>query len=549
MKKRVTLLAAAVALSMATEVPVAAAAGPVEYRAIAVSGQQAPAADPGVVYRQFYPPAVNDTGGVAYVATLGNAGGTTEIGKALYAGPDTGPLLVAREGTQVPGTPDGTTFARFDGIYPVLNNRKQIAFDTQLRGPLVPDGSSAILAGTFGAPPASSPQLVARTFDQPTGTAPGTVYIGVGVPSFNDLGQVSYGGGVGGGGRPNEGAMFAGPIASPQVVVRQNDPAPGMPAGVTYLTFGSSGALSNNGQFAYAAALTGPGVTPANQWAIYSGPLGSPQLVARGGDAAPGAPAGVVYEAFDEPKISDNGHVVYLALLAGAGVTERNVGIFAGPAASPRLIARMGSAVPGTSGLNYTDFGSHVDVNDRGQTTFVPRIGGGGVTQANDFPLVLAAADGTATFVAREGAAAPGTQPGVAYGIILDPDLNNAGQVAFVSTLTGAGVTAANDRGLFLYDPTLGPILIAREGDLFDVGGGDLRTISPTGIAIADSPFYNRSSLGDDGRLAFALYFTDGTSGVFVATVPEPGCAAGVVAAAALLLRRRRGREIGRNPS
>ena len=118
-----------------------------------------------------------------------------------------------------------------------------------------------------------------------------------------------------------------------------------------------------------------------------------------------------------------------------------------------------------------------------------------------------------------------------------------------MSTLTGAGVTAANDRGLFLYDPTLGPILIAREGDLFDVGGGDLRTISPTGIAIADSPFYNRSSLGDDGRLVFALYFTDGTGGVFVATVPEPGCAAGVVAAAALLLRRRRGREIGRNPS
>jgi hypothetical protein len=116
-------------------------AGPVEYRAVAVSGQQAPAADPGIVYRQFYAPVVNDTGGVAYVATLRKAGGTDEIGKGLYAGSGAGQLLVAREGTQVPGAPEGTVFARFDGINPVLNNRKQIAFDPMLTGGVVSDGA------------------------------------------------------------------------------------------------------------------------------------------------------------------------------------------------------------------------------------------------------------------------------------------------------------------------------------------------------------------------------------------------------------------------
>jgi hypothetical protein len=88
-------------------------------------------------------------------------------------------------------------------------------------------------------------------------------------------------------------------------------------------------------------------------------------------------------------------------------------------------------------------------------------------------------------------------------------------------------VTSANDFALFFDDPLLGTTMIVREGDLFDVGGGDLRTIADGGIRFStpvsgDDPV---QALTDDGRVAFALRFTDGTSGAFLAAVPEPASA------------------------
>jgi hypothetical protein len=80
----------------------------------------------------------------------------------------------------------------------------------------------------------------------------------------------------------------------------------------------------------------------------------------------------------------------------------------------------------------------------------------------------------------------------------------------------------ASHRGLFISDPALGGRLIAREGGPFDVGSGDFRTI--TGIDFLEGRSNNASTgLSNDGTLAFRLTFTDGTSGIFTATiVPEP---------------------------
>jgi hypothetical protein len=100
------------------------------------------------------------------------------------------------------------------------------------------------------------------------------------------------------------------------------------------------------------------------------------------------------------------------------------------------------------------------------------------------------------------------------------PALNDAGQVAYLADLVGADVTSANDDALFLFDPILGGLLIAREGDPFDVGNGDLRTVANNGILVSigqtdDTP----TSLAHDGTLAFRLAFTDGTSGLFTASL------------------------------
>ena len=94
----------------------------------------------------------------------------------------------------------------------------------------------------------------------------------------------------------NSEVLYAGPLAAPQPLAREGDAAPGTPAGVSYSGFFSTtAALNDAGQAAYVAFLTGSGVTPANGGALYAGPLAAPQLVARTGDAAPGTPAGVNY--------------------------------------------------------------------------------------------------------------------------------------------------------------------------------------------------------------------------------------------------------------
>src|SRR5690606_21504316 len=95
------------------------------------------------------------------------------------------------------------------------------------------------------------------------------------------------------------------------------------------------------GDVAYDAELTGNGVTTANDTAIYAGPLAAPQLVAREGGAAPGMPAGVSYSFLGVPILTDSGHLVYSARVTGSGVTLANDrAIYAGPLAAPQLVAR-----------------------------------------------------------------------------------------------------------------------------------------------------------------------------------------------------------------
>ena len=97
---------------------------------------------------------------------------------------------------------------------------------------------------------------------------------------------------------------------------------------------------------------------------------------------------------------------------------------------------------------------------------------------------------------------------------------NDLGQVAALLFLDGPGVTSANDAALYLFDPILGPIKIAREGDQFDVGGGVMRTIADFGIVFSaglNDDFMN--GLSNAGNLVFGLKFTNGTSGIFTTIV------------------------------
>src|SRR5690606_3234314 len=84
----------------------------------------------------------------------------------------------------------------------------------------------------------------------------------------------------------------AGDQSQLSLVMVERTQAPALPAGVDYGGNGTqAGVLGFNdaGEVIFHNILTGTGVTTSNRQAIFAGAAGNVQLVARQGDAAPGA--------------------------------------------------------------------------------------------------------------------------------------------------------------------------------------------------------------------------------------------------------------------
>jgi hypothetical protein len=171
-------------------------------------------------------------------------------------------------------------------------------------------------------------------------------------------------------------------------------------------------------------------------------------------------------------------------------------------------------------------------LNDAGGIFFGATLAGAGVSSANDNAF-FAGPWNAPHLILREGDPAPDTAPGITFTTHFSGTFdgsgypgvtfNDVGQVATLLVLAGGGLTSANDAALYLFDPILGPTKIAREGDQFDIGGGVMRTIADGGIVF--SAGYNddfTNGLSNTGTLVFGLKFTNGTSGIFTATIPVP---------------------------
>jgi hypothetical protein len=265
-------------------------------------------------------------------------------------------------------------------------------------------------------------------------------------------------------------------------------------SGVNFGIFGNP-VLNNSGQVAFRSALTGTGVTGSNDEAIYR----DTTLIAREGNAAPGAGSGVNFGFFAVPVLNNTGQVAFWSLLTGTEVTGSNdQAIYR----DSTLIAREGNAAPGVgSGVNFGFLNNPV-LNNTGQVAFQGFLTGTGVvTGSNDRAIWR-----DSTLIARRGDPAPGTGSGVNFGGFDDPILNNSGQVAFFSGLTGNGVTGANDFAIWLGDG-VEQVKVAREGD------------SLAGSTIS---FFNlsRDSLNDYGQVAYQASLVNGNQGVFLFT-PE----------------------------
>jgi hypothetical protein len=100
---------------------------------VARQGNQAPQAPPDAVFETFNDPVVNDAGHISFAATLriGSGGVEDPNSSGIWAGPPDNLRLVARQGSQAPGTPAGAKFGTL--LLHSLNRVGQSAFWTALQ--------------------------------------------------------------------------------------------------------------------------------------------------------------------------------------------------------------------------------------------------------------------------------------------------------------------------------------------------------------------------------------------------------------------------------
>ena len=288
-----------------------------------------------------------------------------------------------------------------------------------------------------------------------------------------------------------------------RTVALSGDVAPGT-AGLTYLVFSEPPSINSAGQTAF-AAITTDGL--ASIWSEGSGALA---LVARVLDQAPGAPDGSLFilffnstNAFSRPPLNDSGHTTFNATLTGPAIGSR--GIWSDESGTLAVVARGDDQAPGTGkGVKFLDsffWSRSPRFNNAGQIAFTATLTGPDVVFTNDAG-VWAGSTGAVALVAREGDPAPGTAPGVVFGngITTEPVLNGAGEVVFTTTLTGPGVDASNNSGLWAGGAgSLG--LVVRAGDVAPGAGANF-------LGFQDPV------LNDLGQTAFKGTLVDFTIGV-----------------------------------
>ncbi len=436
------------------------------------------------------------------------------------------------------------------------------------------------LGGTTGlfATNAATPTRVLLGGDTAPGTG-GATYgaSATGMPFFNDAGQVGYIGtlttGTGSpavvatGATANNNAIWTGMPGATGLALRQNDAVLSLDAGgnVRVGAFQNlSMAMNGSGRYGIVSNLQGSVTTGtgagSNSAMIATNRTGSLEVVARVGNAAPnalGAPTADLYRALSTAAVgfNDAGHVAFVSTLRdAAGAQTSTSSLFTDSGSGVlRQVARNATPLPAIQGANGSEFagalwGSMSNAMLTGSDSLVFSASMTGVPTGTTNVLLTMSPTDTFTKVARSGDVA------IINGAPLGGDAfftsfsntasNAAGQIAFQAILNGNGIfggPGGNNSAIFAYDPSGGTCLVARTSDLFEVAPGDLRQISAIGGIVTSGGQDGRlRNLSDNGKLAFQLDFTDGSSGVFLVTIPAPAAlpllgALGVVGA-----RRRR---------
>jgi hypothetical protein len=210
-------------------------------------------------------------------------------------------------------------------------------------------------------------------------------------------------------------------------------------------------------------------------------------------------------------------------------------GIWTWQGGTLRLVAIERAPAPGAA-EPFAQLGDPV-ISQRGEIVFRAALGTSPPTFGVPFNSgIWVERGGTLAPLVMTSNAAPGLGAGAKFSGFGTPTINADGRVAFWASLLDGegGVTQDNDTGIWVQDRAGNLRLVALEGQQLDVDSGaglDMRTISSLTFGPDVTYFFGEGSGNEDGRpshfnnhgrLTFWAEFTDGSSGVFVTTVPEP---------------------------
>ncbi len=220
------------------------------------------------------------------------------------------------------------------------------------------------------------------------------------------------------------------------------------------------------GQVAFSGNLLGTGGAPFDAGGIFRAADGGVTQIARDGQSTPDGNG--MYFVVTSPKISNTGQVAFHADLTNTmGGSTDNEGVFQGNGGAVTQIAREGQTVPGATGT-FLDFGIF-NVNDVGQVAFASTLSGTAAGSVDNQGIYKW--NGTSAIqIARKGQTSPDGN-GMFSDLFFNADINNSGQVAFFAVLTGTSGGVSDNRGV--YCNSGGTITqIARRGQLAPDGNG-----------------------------------------------------------------------------
>lgn len=494
-----------------------AAAQPLPSAVVAYTGQTAPGTG-GATYFLLQQPTITADGDVTFRAELTGAGvtGTNHKGYWRLAGDDPVTLLLrAGDPSPLPGTTWGVDVNDATSQAVFGEPRAGFAWD-------VLDGVTS--QRVLWTEQMGGLRAVARMGD-PVPGIPDATFSGLPTADmkFDEAGRLLFVGGFTGPGitPDNDSALFLDDGATLSIIVREGDAVPGLPGATGFPTIVSTAArLATGSDVSFHSAPFVP-----SQFlfidGIWSNRSGSLSPVVLEGGTAPGLGPGETLFPGD-PFANRNGQIAFGAGIQG-GASGWGLWISDG-GGSPALAYRLPATDP-----PFQFSGTHLFLADNGVFYMITqRFVAGGSRQA-----ILAIGPSGWREVAYAGQRAADLPAGVVYQLFDQLLVNANGQVAFRATISGPGVTSANNRVLVAHGADGALHLVARTGDSIEVAPGIVRTIFGLLIPqdVAGGPGVARG-FSDSGSLVWVAQ-TGGISSAILITnagVPPPVALVGLEA-------------------